>query len=423
MHQLIQKVILHAPEHPMHGKKADLLIRDGIIREIAEDLFPDESIPVFNADGATVSAGWCDLFAHFGEPGQEYRETLKTGMAAASAGGFTDVCLIPNNKPVTDNKAQVEYFLARNAGSAVSLHPLGAISSGIQGKELAEMYDMKQAGALAFTDGIQPVQHAGLLLKALQYVRAFDGLIIQIPDDQRIAPGGLMHEGIVSTRIGLAGKPELAETILIARDIELIRYTNSRIHFSGISCAASVELIRKAKSEGLKVTCSVTPFHLFFTDADLADYNTNLKFIPPLRPEADRTALRKGLADGTIDAIASHHLPQAADHKICEFAYAKPGAISLETSFAAALTAMGPQQLNRIIDALTIQPRQLLQLPQRTIAVGEPASLTLFNPNLQADFSAQRSKSAAANSPFFNVPLQGRVIATYHQQQFVLHTS
>lgn len=423
MHQLIQKVILHAPEHPLHGKKADLLIRDGIICEIAEDLFPGDSIPVFNANGARASAGWCDVFAHFGEPGHEYRETLKSGMEAAAAGGFTDVCLIPNNKPVTDNKAQIEYFISRNHGSAVSLHPLGAVTSGIQGKELAEMYDMKQAGAVAFSDGIQPIQHAGLMLKALQYVRAFNGMIIQVPDEHSIAPGGLMHEGVVSTRIGLAGKPTLAETLFIARDIELVRYTQSRIHFSGITSAASVELIRKAKAEGLNVSCSVTPFHLFFTDADLADYNTNLKFTTPLRSEADRTALQLGLADGTIDAIASHHLPQAADHKICEFAYAKPGAISLETCFAAALTAMGSQHLDTIIEALTVKPRQILQLPKRSIKIGEPASLTLFDPTIDTTFTAKESKSAAENSPFIDIPLKGRVIATFHQQQFVLHTS
>ncbi|MFM7838075.1 MAG: hypothetical protein ACKO6K_00790 [Chitinophagaceae bacterium] len=277
---LISQAIINDPGSAFHGKKMDLVIESGVIKEISKTCkgkFDQE----IKGQSLTVSPGWVDLFALFGDPGLEYKETLESGAAAAAAGGFTDVFLLPNNKPVTDNKSQVEYLLHRSSALPITVYPIGALTQEAAGKDLAEMYDMHMSGAVAFSDGLMPVQSSGILVKALQYVKVFNGVVIQIPDDKSIAPHGLMHEGIHSTRFGLAGKPILAEELLVDRDIQLARYAGSRIHFTGVTSSRSLEYIRQAKKDGLSVSCSVTPYHLSFTDEDLMSYNTQLKVSPP----------------------------------------------------------------------------------------------------------------------------------------------
>src|ERR1700759_2505693 len=295
---LIEKASIVDRNSPHNGKVCDILVEDGRIKAIGTGLnaTADKSI---SHPGLHVSPGWVDLFAHFGDPGYEHKETLSTGAAAAAAGGYTDVFVLPNTKPVVDTKSQVEYIRRGSASLPVNIWPIGAMTRGLEGKDLAEMYDMRNSGAVAFSDGTSPVQSAGLLLKGLQYVKAFDGTIIQIPDDKTVGSNGLMHEGVISTRLGLPGKPMMAEELMVARDIKLARYTESKLHFTGVTSPRSLEYIRRAKESGLAVSCSVTPYHLYFTDADLTNYDTNLKVYPPLRDEPAMQHLRQaGLGGG-----------------------------------------------------------------------------------------------------------------------------
>jgi dihydroorotase len=317
------------------------------------------------------------------------------------------------------NKATVEYIVQKSRTLPVRVHPIGSITRNNEGKELAEMYDMEQSGAVAFSDGTCSVQSSGLLLKALQYVKAVDKTIIQLPDDRAINPGGLMNEGVVSTRLGLPGRPAIAEELMIARDIELVKYTGSRLHFTGISTAKSVALIRQAKAEGLYVTCSVTPYHLFFSDEDLKDYDTNLKVNPPLRPKSDRDALRGALLDGTIDCIATHHLPQDIDNKVSEFEYAKYGMIGLQTAFAVVRTAVPELSVERLVELFAIAPRNIFGLPATAIQKGARLSLSLFAYNEEWGFEHNYSKSA--NSPFLGKTLTGRPLGIINQDKLFLN--
>jgi dihydroorotase len=281
------------------------------------------------------------------------------------------------------------------------------------------MYDMHQSGAVAFSDGTNPIQSSGLLVKALQYLIAINKVVIQLPDDKSISPSGLINEGIVSTQLGLPGKPGIAEEVIIARDIELLRYTNSKIHFTGISTAKSVELIRQAKKEGLSVTCSVTPYHLCFTDEDLVQYDTNLKVNPPLRSKEDQQALKQALIDGTIDCIATHHRPQDVDHKIVEFEYAHFGMVGLETSFAVIRTFFPELGLEKTIELLSNKPRSIFDLQTNSINKNSEACLTLFLPDEKWTVNELRSKSK--NSPYIGKELTGRPVGIINKDKVFLN--
>ena len=333
MKVLLKDVIITSSSE--HTQPTDILIDNGIIVQIEQNINSSAG-KVIERKNLYVSVGWMDCFANFCDPGNEHKETLETGSNAAAAGGYTEVMLIPNTNPVVYNKSQVEYIVQRSKNLPVTIYPIGTITKNAEGKELSEMYDMHTSGAIAFSDGINSLQSSGIILKALEYIKAIDGIIIQLPDDKNIAPNGLMNEGVISIKLGLPGKPAISEEILIARDIELLKYTNSKIHFTGISTKKSVEIISKAKKDGLRVSCSVTPYHLFFTDEDLKNYDTNLKVNPPLRTKEDMLALREGIKNGMIDFIASHHQPQHWDDKTCEFEYAKYGMIGLESVFGVA---------------------------------------------------------------------------------------
>ncbi len=282
MNVLIKQATIIAPSSPFNGQIKDILIKEGTIASIGTDL-TDKADQTIEQAGLCVSIGWMDMFADFGDPGFEQKENIESGARAAVAGGFTDVMLVPNSRPVVDNKAQVEYIVQKANNLAINIHPLGAISKKAEGKDLSEMYDMQQSGAIAFSDGIHPLQHSGLVLKALQYVKTFNGTIIQIPDDTSIGANGLMNEGIISTQMGLPGKPILAEELMVARDLKLARYANSKIHFTGISSPKSIEYIKRSKESGIQVTCSIAPYQVYFCDEDLQGYDTNLKLNRPVR--------------------------------------------------------------------------------------------------------------------------------------------
>jgi dihydroorotase len=366
MKVLLKQVYITDPASPHQHSRKDIFIAEGVIRQIADNITETADHTV-QQDNLYVSPGWADPFAHFCDPGYEYRETLQTGAAAAAAGGFTTVLVTPDTKPVLDTKSLVEYVVQQSKALPVQLVPIGAITRNAEGKELAEMYDMHASGAGAFGDGLNAIQSAGLLLKALQYVKAVDAVIIQLPDDKTIAPHGLMNEGIVSTRLGLPGKPMMTEELVVARDIKLARYAGSKLHFTGVSSPKSLEYIQRAKDGGIAVTCSVTPFHLTFCDEDLLGYDTNLKVNPPLRTAKDRDALRLAVANGTVDCIATHHLPRDWDSKTCEFEYAKNGMIGLETCYGVLKSALPQVSEDRWVELLSTNARKIFGLETPTV--------------------------------------------------------
>ncbi len=417
----IRKAKVVDPLSGHHDKVVDLLVEDGIIKNIAASIKTNADA-VVEAKGLCVSPGWVDVFADYREPGFEHKETIASGLRAAAAGGFTDVFLAPNTQPALSSKSVVQYVLTKALGHATSLHPLGAATQNTDGKELAEMLDMRANGALAFSDGWKSLQNAGLMLKALEYVKAFDGTIVQIPVDSALSSGGLMNEGVVSTGLGMAGIPVLAETLMVHRDIELLRYTGSRLHITGISSAESVKMIRKAKAEGLRITCSVTPYHLALTDEALGGYDSVYKVAPPLRSEADRKALVKGLKDGIIDCIASHHRPQEWDAKAKEFEYAADGMAVQEIAFNILWEALKEQvSIERLTEAMTSAPRAIFGLEQYEIKKGGKASFTLFTLSGDTTLSTGSIKSASHNNPFIGKKLSGAVVGIFNNGQLHLN--
>ena len=415
---LIKQAKIISPSSPFNGQTKDILITDGRITTISNTI-TEKADQTIAQNELCVSIGWMDMFADFADPGFEQKENIESGAKAAAAGGFTDVMLIPNSSPVVDNKSQVEYIVQKAKQVAINIHPIGAVSKKAEGKELSEMYDMRQSGALAFSDGIKPIQNSGLVLKALQYVKSFTGTVIQIPDDTGIGSNGLMNEGIISTQMGLPGKPAMAEELMVARDLKLARYADSKIHFTGISSPKSLEYIKRSKESGIQVSCSITPYQIYFCDEDLQGYDTNLKLNPPLRNKADMMAIRKALLDGTIDCMASHHLPQHWDDKTCEFEYAKPGMISLETMFAV-LSECG-LSTEDFVKMQTINVRNIFGLSIPKIAEGEMATLTLFTPDTEFVFEESMIHSKSKNSPFIGKKLKGKVVGIINKKKIELN--
>ena len=416
---LLKQVTIADPFSPFNGSVKDILIVDGIIQTIADSL--DAQDADIQHDGVTVSPGWVDIFSHFCDPGLEYRETIESGATAAAAGGFTQVFVVPNTNPPVQSKSQVEYIVQKSKALPVIVHPLGAVTRALEGKELAEMYDMHASGAVAFSDGILPVQSPGLMLKALQYVKAFDGVVVQVPLDKSIGQHGLMNEGIISTRLGLPGIPAIAEELIIQRDIELLRYAGSKLHLTGVSTATGLALVQKAKEEGLDITCSVAPYQLFFCDEDLQAYDTNLKVNPPLRTKEDMLALRGGVKKGWVDCIASHHIPQNWDSKTCEFEYAKNGMLSLQTAFAAVNTAIPGLTNTELANLFSLNARKIFNLQPVIISEGATAEITLFSNKETFVLQKENIKSKSQNSPFIQKVLTGRVTGIIAKGNIILN--
>lgn len=421
MKLLLRQVKITDKNSPHNGLVRDILIIDGKIEQIDNDIDPNIfGVKVVDSNNLFASVGWVDIFAHFNDPGFEYKETLETGANAAAAGGFTNVFVLPNTNPVIDNKASVEYIVQKSKSLPVKIHPLGAISKRIEGREPAEMYDMHNSGAIAFSDGTKPIQTPGLMLKALQYVKAVDAVIIQLPVDQSLSGTGLVNEGIVSTQLGLPGIPAISEDLMVNRDIELAKYTDSKLHFTGITTAKSISLIQRAKHEGLPVSCSVTPYHLFYCDEDMVTYDTNLKVNPPLRSRLDMMALRKAVEDGSVDCIASHHLPQDWDSKTCEFEYAKSGMIGLENTFGILNELFPEMPTAQLVDLLSSNPRTIFFKHKSSIAEGEIADITLFDRTTENTYAEKDIKSKSHNSPFINHGFKGKVFGIINNEKVTL---
>jgi dihydroorotase len=368
--------------------------------------------------GACVSAGWFDVGVQAGDPGYEHREDLDSVTEAAAIGGYTSIATQPNTKPAIHSKSEILYIKNKNLYSLVEILPIGALSVDCAGKDIAEFYDMHYAGAVAFSDGAKSVQDAGLMLRALQYARGIEALVINYPNTKSIAPQGQMHEGIVSTSLGLTGLPAMAEELMIQRDLHLVAYSDGRLHFANISTTRAVELVREAKRQGLRVTASVAALNLAFTDETLTTFDANLKVLPPLRTQQDVDALLEGLADNTIDFIASNHVPLDEEVKNLEFSYADFGAIGLQTTFALSNFVLHKKlTISQIIHKIALAPRQVLGFELPKIEVGEKANLTLFNPDEIFVLQEKAILSKSKNSPLVGKLLRGKVLGVINRGQ------
>lgn len=407
---LIKKAHILDPASEWHGQTKDILVENGVITSINDEIDKKEG-KIIEEEGLYISPGWLDLGVTNKDPGLEHIEDLESLAAAAAAGGYTALACYPNTQPVVQSKSEVLYIKNNSHHLPVDFHPIGAISKKCEGKDITEMYDMAHAGAVAFSDGDHSLQSSGLMLRALQYVKGFDGLIINHPDDETIAHGGQIHEGLVSTSLGMRGLPAISEEMALQRDLYLTEYANSRLHVANISTAKSVALIRAAKAKGLSVTASVAALNLIYDHQNLSSFNVNFKVKPPLRETSDINALWEGLADGTIDIISSNHVPVEEEHKKLEFSYADFGAIGLESTFALVNTKLENRlSLEQFIQKISINPRKLLNLPIPSISEGASAQLTLFNPFTNWTFENKHIRSKSKNSPLVGRAFKGKVV-------------
>jgi dihydroorotase len=399
--------------------RRDLLVEDGVVRAVEESLQVPEGAEVFDASSLVVSPGLIDMHVHLREPGFEYKETVLTGTRSAAAGGFTAVACMANTSPVNDNSSVTRHILAEAERSGFArVYPIGAISKGMKGEELAELGEMVRAGAVAFSDDGLPVKNAELMRRALLYARHFDVPVIQHAEDLDLTGPGVMHEGEWSTRLGLPGIPGASEDVVVARDLILAEDSGGRYHVAHLSTGRALRLVRRARQDGLKVTCEVTPHHLLLTDQAVADYNysANTKMKPPLRSEADRQALLEGLADGSIDVIATDHAPHHPDEKAVQFSCSPFGILGLETALPLALDRLvhaGVISLSRMVDLLSCGPARVLGIPGGTLAPGSVADITVFDPEKETVIDVSKSESKSRNTPFDGWRLKGAAVATF----------
>jgi dihydroorotase len=392
---------------------ADVLLVDGKVSAVSPQVAARGDAEVLDAAGCVVAPGFVDLHVHLREPGREDVETISTGARAAVAGGFTSVCAMPNTDPVTDNQAAVGFIVsqARRAGTA-RVYPIGAVSLGQRGEQLAEFGELVAAGAVGVSDDGRPVATAHLMRTALEYALTFGIPVIDHCEDVSLSAGGSMHEGLVSTRLGLKGIPRSAEDVIVARDLQLAELTGGHLHCAHVSTAGAVAMIRAAKARGVRVTAEVTPHHLVLTDAACEGYETNAKMNPPLREPGDVTALRAALADGTIDCIATDHAPHHYDAKEQEFDNAPFGVVGLETALGVAITELvdgGVLSLPALVRCLSARPAEVAHLPAGTLAPGAPADVVIFDPSVAWTVDPARFFSKSRNTAFAGRKLRGLV--------------
>lgn len=405
---IVKNATILFPNSTFYKKQADVLIENGIIKKIEKPgKITVKNINVINARDRFLAPGFFDLNCNFGEPGYETKEDLITGAAAAAAGGFTELALQPNTNPPLHSRSEVAFIVNSTRDLIVNVYPVAAVSKNREGGELAELYDMKLAGAVAFSDGNRSIQHSGLMSRALLYTKGFGGLVFSYAEDKSIAGNTKMNEGEMSTYLGMKGNPNMAEEVMISRDLFLAEYNDTPIHFSTITCAGSVDLIRRAKKKGLRVTCDVAAHHLLFTDEEVSSFDSNYKVKPPLRTKKDRSELIKGVKDGTIDAIVSQHTPHEVEFKTVEFEIAEFGITGLQTLLPILLKV--GLSLEMIVEKLAVNPRKILNLPEPTLEVNASANLILINPDELWIFDQHTNRSKATNNPLFNSKLKGKI--------------
>ncbi|WP_127136590.1 dihydroorotase [Flagellimonas oceanensis] len=417
MNILLKSAKIVCPENKeLHLKKRDILIKKGIIEKIGASVEAPSNSKVVEKDNLHVSLGWFDSSVSFGEPGFEERETIANGLLTAGKSGFTDIVLNPNTHPVPDTSSDVVFLKERGQGKATKVHPIGSLTTNSDGEALAELFDMKNAGAVAFYDFKKQISNPNLLKIALLYAQNFDGLVYSFPQDGDIKGKGVAHEGEVSTKLGLKGIPALSEELQIARDLFVLEYTGGKLHIPTISSAGSVKLIADAKKKGLDVTCSVAVHNLFFSDETLVGFDTHFKVSPPLRTKTDSKALIKGVKNGTIDFVTSDHIPMDIEHKRVEFDNAKSGSLGLESAFGSLNTIF---ELDETITLLT-KGRERYQIDSPKLEEGAKACLTLFNPDGEYTFDTKHILSTSKNSMFVGAELKGKVYGVINNNQSTL---
>ena len=414
MNILIKNGHIIDPANTVDGK-LDLLVSDGEIAKLAKpSSLSADGARVIDAAGRLVVPGLIDMHVHLREPGFEYKETIATGTAAAKAGGFTAVCCMPNTNPVNDNRSVTEFILSQARDAAARVYPIGAITKGSKGEELAEMGELHAAGCFAVSDDGRPVMNAAMMRRALEYSKIFDLLIISHCEDSSLSAKGVMNEGAVSTALGLRGIPRAAEDVMTARDISLAELTTGRLHIAHVSTAGSVRMIRDAKARGVKVTAETCPHYFTLTDEAVRGYNTMAKMNPPLRTADDVTAIKQGLKDGTIDVIVTDHAPHGMDEKSGEFDYAPFGIVGLETSLGLTLKLVqeGVLTLSDLVTRMSVAPARLIRSNSGTLSAGAVADITIIDPDLEWTVDPALFKSKSRNTPFNGWNLKGKAVQT-----------
>ena len=413
---IIRQAKIIDPSSTFHNQVVDLKINETIIEKIGKNLTPETDYEEIIHTDLHISQGWFDTSVSLGEPGYEDRETIANGLNVAAKSGFTGVALQPNTFPILDNQSQILFIKQKATHAATDVFPIGALTKNSEGTDLAELFDMKNSGAIAFGDYGKNISNANLLKIGLQYVQDFEGLVIAFCQDEKIKGNGVVNEGIVSTRLGLKGIPNLAEELMVARNLFLLEYTGGKLHIPTISTAKSVALIREAKNKGLQVSCSVAVHNLVLTDEKLDGFDTRYKVAPPLRSNLDRMALIQGILDNTIDMITSDHNPMDIEHKKMEFDLAKNGTIGLESAFGALLTVL---PLDKIIEKLT-SGRKIFNLQSTEIVEGNLANLTLFTTDNDWTFSKENIISKSKNSAFLGTKMKGKAVGIYNNGTLIL---